>query len=82
MMLIFWHRLGEDIEELIENDDRKDEDVFEKVEGLFISNKRNKDLLDYLYIVDDGLDYEDFDQKNNHFYNPRSFHGVNNVMHF
>ena len=44
-----------------------------KLKGLFKLNKRSKDLLDYLCCGDDGLDYEDFDQKKQPFLHSQEF---------
>jgi len=67
-------RLGEDIDELIENDDRRDEDVFENVEGA-IQIKQEKQGFARLsvYCGNDGLDYEDFDQKKQPFLQSQEF---------
>ena len=68
------NRLGEDIEELIENDDRKDEDVFEKVEGaIHIKQEKQGFARLSVYCGDDGLDYEDFDQKKQPFLQSQEF---------
>ena len=59
-----FQRLGYDIEKLIEDDDTREEDVFEQVEGAIQIKQEKQQLSDLsVYCGGDQLDYEDYSVK-------------------
>ena len=76
-------RLGEDIDELIENDDRRDEDVFENVEGA-IQIKQEKQVLHACLYTAGTMAWtmRILTRRNNHFYSLKNFRGVSSAMPF